>query len=52
LDACFIVKDSGGHKMAFVYFEDEPGRAQPPNCSHTMKRTVLRRNIAKFSELS
>jgi hypothetical protein len=26
LDACFIVKDSAGQKMVFVYFEDEPGR--------------------------
>jgi hypothetical protein len=26
LEACFIVKDSAGQKLAFVYFEDEPGR--------------------------
>src|SRR6266487_5561246 len=26
LDACFIVKDNGGQKLAFVYFENEPGR--------------------------
>jgi hypothetical protein len=25
LDACFIVKDSAGQKLAFVYFEEEPG---------------------------
>jgi hypothetical protein len=25
LDACFIVKNSAGQKMAYVYFEDEPG---------------------------
>src|SRR6516162_7021128 len=25
-DACFIVKDSAGQKLAYVYFEDEPGR--------------------------
>jgi hypothetical protein len=24
--ACFIVKDSTGQKLAYVYFEDEPGR--------------------------
>jgi hypothetical protein len=23
-DACFIVKDSAGQKLAYVYFEDEP----------------------------
>jgi hypothetical protein len=26
LDACFIVKDSAGKKLAYVYFEEEPGR--------------------------
>ena len=23
---CFIVKDAAGQKLAYVYFEDEPGR--------------------------
>jgi hypothetical protein len=26
LEACFIVKDNAGQKLAFVYFEEEPGR--------------------------
>jgi hypothetical protein len=26
LDACFVVKDGTGQKLAFVYYEDEPGR--------------------------
>jgi hypothetical protein len=26
LDACFVVADSAGQKLAYVYFEDEPGR--------------------------
>jgi hypothetical protein len=25
-EACFIVKDSGGQKLAYVYYEEEPGR--------------------------
>jgi hypothetical protein len=25
-EACFIVKDSAGQKLAYVYFENEPGR--------------------------
>jgi hypothetical protein len=25
-DACFIVKDAGGHALAYVYYEEEPGR--------------------------
>jgi hypothetical protein len=26
LEACFVVKDSAGQKLSYVYFEDEPGR--------------------------
>jgi hypothetical protein len=26
LDASFVVIDSAGQKLAYVYFEDEPGR--------------------------
>jgi len=26
LEACYIVKDQAGQKLAFVYFENEPGR--------------------------
>ena len=26
LEACFIVRDSAGQKLAYVYFEEEPGR--------------------------
>jgi hypothetical protein len=26
LEACFVVKDNAGQKLAYVYFENEPGR--------------------------
>jgi hypothetical protein len=26
LDACFVVRDRNGQQLAYVYFEDEPGR--------------------------
>ncbi len=26
LDACFVVRDNSGQQLAYVYFEDEPGR--------------------------
>jgi len=26
LEACFVVIDSAGQKLAYVYFKDEPGR--------------------------
>ena len=26
LEACFVVKDGAGQKLAYVYYEEEPGR--------------------------
>jgi hypothetical protein len=26
LGSCFVVKDSGGQKLSYVYYEEEPGR--------------------------
>jgi hypothetical protein len=26
LDECFVVRDHNGQQLAYVYFEDEPGR--------------------------
>jgi hypothetical protein len=26
LEACFVVKDNTGQKLAYVYYEEEPGR--------------------------
>jgi hypothetical protein len=26
LDACFVVRDHNGQTLAYVYYEDEPGR--------------------------
>jgi len=39
LDACFVVKDEAGQKLAYVYYEEEPGRRdQLPSCSRKMRR--------------
>jgi hypothetical protein len=32
-DACFIVKDRGGHALAYVYYGEEPGRRAAANLS-------------------
>jgi len=46
-DACFIVKDRDRQKLAYIYFEDEPGRRSAANL---LTKDEARRIAAKAAK--
>jgi hypothetical protein len=51
LDACFVVRDHGGQKLAYVYFEEEPGRRSAAKLLSKDEARRIAANVAKLPEL-
>ena len=48
--ACFIVGDHGGQKLAYVYYEEEPGRRSTANMLTRDEARRIAANIAKLPQ--
>jgi hypothetical protein len=50
-DACLIVRDANGQALAYVYFEEAPGRRRRPNQLTRDEARRIAANIAKLPDL-
>ena len=51
IDAAFVVKDGGGQKVAYVYYEEEPGRRSAAKLLTKDEARRIASNVAKLPDL-
>jgi hypothetical protein len=51
IDAAFVVKDGSGQKLAYVYYEEEPGRRSAAKLLTKDEARRIAANIAKLPSL-
>jgi hypothetical protein len=49
--ACFVVRDHNGQQLAYVYFEDEPGRRSAAKLLSKDEARLIAANAAKLADL-
>jgi hypothetical protein len=51
LEACFVLIDGAGQKLAFIYFEEDPGRRAAAKLLTKDEARRIAANIAKLPKL-